>query len=184
MRFSQGVNFTFPVGTTLAANATVLIVHNTAAFTARYGSGKPVAGAWLAGNKLSNGGDQLNIKYGDALTPFYTMTYDDVAPWPLTPDGNGPSLVLLAPQTNPNASSQSPLPTSSSVGGYLTLTFPRLEDPADLTYSVEFTDSLATPFAAGGTGNDVTVRAVPEPGTPLLLLTALALLLRRKAHSR
>ena len=32
---------------------------------------------------------------------------------------------------------------------------------------------------AGGTGNDVTVRAVPEPGTPLLLLTALTFFLRR-----
>ena len=104
VRFSQGINFTFPVGTTLAANASILVVHNAAAFNARYGSGKPVAGTWLTGNKLSNGGDQLNIKYGDAALPFYTMTYDDAAPWPLTPDGTGPSLVLLAPETRPNPS--------------------------------------------------------------------------------
>ncbi|MEO7318031.1 MAG: autotransporter-associated beta strand repeat-containing protein, partial [Chthoniobacteraceae bacterium] len=37
---------------------------------------------------------------------------------------------------------------------------------------------------AGGTGNDVTIRAVPEPNTSLLLLTAFTLLLRRNAHSR
>ncbi len=210
VRFSQGVNFTFPVGATLAANATVLIVHNTAAFNARYGGGKPIAGAWVTGNKLSNGGDQLNIKYGDAALPFYTMTYDDIAPWPLTPDGSGPSLVLLAPETrpnpsvgsnwrasyspggnpggddrpsfatwatvnvvasasgdedgdgisnlleyglfgNPNVGSQSPLPTSTNVGGFLTLTVRRLQDPADINYFVEFTDNFATPFAAGGT---------------------------------
>ncbi len=210
VRFSQGVNFTFPVGTTLAANATTLIVHNTAAFDNRYGTGKPVAGAWLAGNKLSNGGDQLNIKYGDAALPFYTMTYDDIAPWPLTADGSGPSLVLLAPETRPNpstgtnwrasysaggtpggddrpnfsawassnnigaltndedgdgisnlleyglagnpaTSSRSPLPLNGLASDYLTLTFRRLQDPADITYTVEFATSLASPFAADGT---------------------------------
>ena len=177
---------------------------------ASYGNGKPVEGAWQTGNKLSNGGDQLNLKYGDATLPFYTTTYDDAAPWPLTPDGNGPSLVLLAPETrpnpniganwrasysaggnpggddrpgfttwagsnsvgspgndedgdgisnlleyglvgNPNGSSQSPLPTSTTVNDYLTLTFRRLQDPADISYSVEFTDSFGTPFTAGGT---------------------------------
>ena len=117
VRFSQGVNFTFPVGTVLAPGATTLIVHNTAAFNTRYGSGRPVAGAWLTGNKLSNGGDQINIKYGDALTPFYTMTYDDVAPWPITPDGSGASLVLLAPETHPNPSLGTNWRASFAAGG-------------------------------------------------------------------
>ncbi len=37
---------------------------------------------------------------------------------------------------------------------------------------------------AGGTGNDVTARAVPEPNTALLLLAACVFLPRRKAHTR
>ena len=44
------------------------------------------------------------------------------------------------------------MPVSSSPGGVLTLTFPRLYDPSDISYVVEFTDNLAaTPFAANGT---------------------------------
>lgn len=43
------------------------------------------------------------------------------------------------------------MPTSTTVNDYLTLTFRRLQDPADISYSVEFTDNFGTPFTAGGT---------------------------------
>ncbi|HET6409664.1 MAG TPA: lamin tail domain-containing protein, partial [Chthoniobacteraceae bacterium] len=241
VRFTEGVHFDFPNGAVLQAGATTLVVRNSAAFAARHGAGKPVAGPWRAADSLSNGGENLVLSFG-AEIPIIEFDYDDASPWPVAADGSGPSLVLLRPETIPDhddgrnwrasyaaggspgsddrvtfaswstnypgvidrnadtdfdglnngleyALSGDPLSPSVApqpqvaiqtlaVGGvsdkYLTLTFRRPFDPADVTYEVQFSDDFTAWIASGalvgslmnpdGTATEVWRSATPASG--------------------
>lgn len=99
-RFTEGVTFTFPAGSpTLAPGQRTVVASDAAAFQYRHGFAP--AGAFADGTNLSNGGERLALV--DALNrTVFDFTYDDAAPWPTSPDGNGPSLVLIAPFTRPD----------------------------------------------------------------------------------
>ena len=103
LRFTKGVDFDFLGAdiTALAPGAYVLIVSNRAAFEMRYGTGLPVAGEWDPTDKLDNGGERIKLSFGagDTIRDFI---YDDVAPWPIEPDGAGPSLTLIDPLSVPD----------------------------------------------------------------------------------
>jgi hypothetical protein len=87
---------------TLAPGARVCIAENAAAFAARYGAGGMLAGQFL-GN-LSDGGEILRMIDG-ARNIITIFDYKDIAPWPLPPDGDGPALVLKAPDLDPTIGS-------------------------------------------------------------------------------
>ncbi len=215
----QGVNYTFSSGgiTSLAPGARMLVVRNVAAFNHRYGAGKPVAGAWTTGNRLSNGGERVRIIFGATTAdPIKDFSYQTAAPWPAGADVGGYSMVLINPTLapnhalgtswrasvrlngtpgengtlfsdwatlnavsgqltdtdfdgivnqleyafggNPNANTQSPLPTRAvqniTVLGvpndYFTLTFRRFPAAEDLTYSAEFTSDITGAWTANG----------------------------------
>lgn len=116
VRFTNGIHFDFPSGTGLASGANLLVVRNVAAFNARYGAGKPIAGAWQSGDLLSNGGEEITLTYG-ADVSIRDFTYDDVAPWPVEADTLGYSIVLIAPETRPNHTVGSNWRASRLVGG-------------------------------------------------------------------
>ncbi|MDB6153242.1 MAG: hypothetical protein JWL90_1695, partial [Chthoniobacteraceae bacterium] len=97
LRLTKGVDFDFPSPFLLQPGASTLVVHNAAAFNSRYGAGKPIAGVWQAGNKLSDDGEQIKLSYG-AGTEVISFTYSNVSPWPV--DTAGYSLVLSRPETN------------------------------------------------------------------------------------
>jgi len=102
VRFNTGVdfNFTGSAVTSLAPGARALIVRDLAAFTAAHGSGHPVAGVFASGTALNNAGEEVKLEdpQGNTVRQF---TYDDAFPWPAA-DGNGASLVLKRPETNPD----------------------------------------------------------------------------------
>jgi hypothetical protein len=89
--FTNGIDFTFS-GSVLAPGAQVLVVADTAAFTAHYGAGKPVAGQYAGG--LSNGGEKLRLEDA-AGNAFVDLRYDDR--WVAAADGGGRSLVARDP---------------------------------------------------------------------------------------
>lgn len=91
--------FTFPE-MTLAANTTVLLANDKASADAFYGT-QFLDMPQGAINALGNGGELLQIlnAYGAVISQ---VNYDDVAPWPTSPDGSGPSLELLNPNGNLN----------------------------------------------------------------------------------
>jgi hypothetical protein len=100
--FTKGIDFTFPSGTSLAAGQFLLLVSNREAFLARYGSAAEPAifGEFANDSNLSNKGERLALR--DPLgTSLFSFTFDDDTPWPLTPDGGGPSLVLIDPLNTP-----------------------------------------------------------------------------------
>ena len=105
LRVADAISFDFTGSdvTVLAPGQAVVVVKETAAFVARYGFGKPIAGEYSG--KLSNGGELIRLSYGDGNTAanlIRSFTYDDVSPWPTEPDGGGQSAVLIDPWTLPD----------------------------------------------------------------------------------
>ncbi len=92
IRILEGVEFDLAGGslTQLAPGDRGLAVANLAAFQAIYGTGRPVIGTFLAGN-LSNGGERLIVVDG-SNDVIHDFVFDDAAPFPVSPDGGGPSL--------------------------------------------------------------------------------------------
>ena len=86
--------FVFPEFT-LQPGAYALLVSDQASFIAEYGPGlaPQIIGQWSGGN-LSNAGETITLADADGAL-ITSFTYDDAEPWPLTPDGLGPSLVIV-----------------------------------------------------------------------------------------
>ena len=112
--FSAGIDFTFPVGTTLLPGARTVIVRNQAAFEATFGRSASIAGAYTGG--LNNGGELLTLNGSDGI-PILSFSYGDSSPWPPEADGDGYSLVLIAPETAPNHDLAAQWQASLTLGG-------------------------------------------------------------------
>ncbi|MBP7949866.1 MAG: lamin tail domain-containing protein [Verrucomicrobiales bacterium] len=94
IRFTKGIDFDFPPAFTLAAGGNAVVVKNPAAFAIRYPS-VTIAGSY-GSDSLANRGEELKLSFG-AGTPIIQFNYEDAAPWPSSPDGDGPTLVLKTP---------------------------------------------------------------------------------------
>ena len=98
VRFSNGVDFTFP-SFDLAPNACCLVVKDTAAFAAKYGSGLPVVGQY--GGSLNNAGERIEL-LDAAGAVIQNFRFEDN--WFDITDGLGFSLTVRSPQTtDPNS---------------------------------------------------------------------------------
>ena len=119
LRFTSGIDFEL-AGTTLSPGARVVLARDRAAFATRYPSAISflLPGEYGIGdaNKFANGGEQIVLE--DALgNDIRRFTYSDALPWPSAPDGHGPSLVLIAPLSNPDHSlPENWRPSSGAVG--------------------------------------------------------------------
>ncbi len=101
-RFTKGIVYHFASNTELAAGESLVVPRRTAAFALRAPGVTSAAQYYEPGsNFLSNGGEEL-ILTDAAGRDIQRFNYQDRAPWPTSADGNGPSLVLIAPQTNPD----------------------------------------------------------------------------------
>jgi len=68
------------------------------------------------GTALANGGETLKLEDASNGT-IREFRYQDESPWPLGPDGNGPSLILINPLLNPDPSLASNWRPSAENGG-------------------------------------------------------------------
>jgi len=87
--FSAGITAILAAGSTVPAGGRYVVAKDAAQFQATYGFAPDA----VYGGNLSNGGETVTLVDG-ALATIDTVTYADVAPWPSTPDGTGPSLEL------------------------------------------------------------------------------------------
>jgi len=115
--FSSAVNFTFTNGTTLAAGQTFLLGRNAAALQTRY-PGVVVNGIYTG--RLDNAGETISISHPHGGTVL-SLTYDDRAPWPVTADGFGYSLVLADPATRAYRAGAQRLGTPGADGAATTI---------------------------------------------------------------
>jgi len=99
-----------------------------AAFTAAYPTvpAGQIAGIFANGSSLDNAGERLQLLSASNAV-IRDFSYDDAAPWPTAPDGDGPSLVLKRPETNPDHSVgtnwRASVPTTGAPGVSDTLTY-------------------------------------------------------------
>jgi len=117
--FTASINYDLPA-VTIPAGGRVVIARNRAAFLSRHPGASPflLSGEYGIGdmNKLANGGEQVVIE--DALGgDIRRFTYDDRLPWPNASDGDGPSLVLIAPDTDPDHTLPANWRLSAAPGG-------------------------------------------------------------------
>ncbi len=101
VRFSEGIDFEFPLGVMLDAGARVLVVRDVVAFEAAHGGRLQVLGEFVAPSALDNAGEQLTLLAEDG-SPIRSLRYNDKAPWPTAADGDGFSMVLIRPGENPD----------------------------------------------------------------------------------
>ncbi|RYD19007.1 MAG: hypothetical protein EOP88_20565, partial [Verrucomicrobiaceae bacterium] len=97
----RGITYVFPLNSILAPGASTLVVSNLAAFQSRYGTSRPVSG--VNTGSLNNTGERIRLlsKNGVALVDF---TYKlEGGTWPTEPDSTGVSLVLINPNSRPDA---------------------------------------------------------------------------------
>jgi len=120
LRFT-GITFTFTNGTTLAPGGFFVLARNAAQFTARY-PGVSVNGVYTGG--LNNGGETITLLH-PLGTEVLSVSYGDLTPWPVTPDGFGFSLVPVNPNANPDLDNAANWRASSFAGGS-----PGADDPA------------------------------------------------------
>ncbi len=96
--FTSGISFVFPPGATLEAGVRVILVRDPAAFAAEYGNALVPAGTYTGA--LSNSGERLLLVAADSST-IADFTWSDHFQWPAGSDGDGASMVLKIPGTDP-----------------------------------------------------------------------------------
>ena len=98
--FLEGVTFTFPSGSSIAAGARLVLASDSSpvAFAVRYPA---VTVAGYFGGGLDNAGERLVLK--DAAGNIITsLDYDDDGLWPKSPDGAGYTLENINPSGDPD----------------------------------------------------------------------------------
>ncbi|HRK47968.1 MAG TPA: lamin tail domain-containing protein, partial [Nocardioides sp.] len=86
----SGITLTFAAGTSIAAGGFLVVAKDAAQFQATYG----FAPAAVYGGNLSNSGETVALRDATAAT-IDSVSFLDVDPWPVTADGEGPSLELI-----------------------------------------------------------------------------------------
>ncbi len=98
----QGIGFDFSTlaDPLLPAGERIVLARNSLAFAARYGNSVNVAGNFSG--KLSNSGETITLTQAGSI--LLNFAYDDDYPWPESADGDGSTLVLVNPTSNPDHS--------------------------------------------------------------------------------
>jgi hypothetical protein len=101
-QMSDGIEYTFPLQAVVPAGGFLVLAFDPAAIAAAYPQVTNIYGPFANDTRLNNDGERVAISDAGG-TLVSAMTYDDVAPWPTAPDGNGPSLELRHPLLDPES---------------------------------------------------------------------------------
>ncbi|QDU56553.1 lamin tail domain-containing protein [Aeoliella mucimassa] len=98
--FTDGIDYTFAEGQTIAGNGYVVLAQDPATLLSEFGT---VATGMYAGG-LSNGGERvaLSDSSGNLIDE---VEYSTTFPWPISPDGEGMSMELVNPNLDNNLGS-------------------------------------------------------------------------------
>lgn len=183
----RAVEFCFPNGSSLAPSSALVIAADAAAFDAVY----TFMPTYVYDGKLSNGGEQIRL-----IAPSGAVASDvpwqTSHPWPVTPDGNGPSLDLVSadgsqaspanwrasadtggnPGVAPNLISASPPLVASHNAAELVAANQVIPVTASavnttsmtLVYNVDYGANQTITMAGGGNSWQATLPALPTGG--------------------
>ncbi|MCK4565343.1 MAG: chitobiase/beta-hexosaminidase C-terminal domain-containing protein [Verrucomicrobia bacterium] len=112
----------------LLPGAHLLLAGDAEAFAERYGTNIHVAAIY--DGKLNNDGESFNLLLD--TVPLISFIYNDKSPWPESPDGDGPSLVLRTPYGNPDHNDPLAWRPSAYFGGT-----PGSDGPAEPDYPAD-----------------------------------------------
>ena len=96
-RFVRGVEYLFPAGTTLAPGGYLVVAEHPATIQALHGV--QALGPWTGG--LTSDGEEIELRDAAGAT-VDRVDYGVTAPWPVPPNGDGPSLELIHPSLDNN----------------------------------------------------------------------------------
>lgn len=118
LEFIRGITFDFDQNDTrpisvLAPGERIVLVGGTDDFSIEY-PGIPIAGEFIG--DLSNTGENITLLAADGST-IRDFRYNDKLPWPTSPDGDGFTLVLIAPEENPDHNLAASWRPSTTLGG-------------------------------------------------------------------
>ena len=118
VEFIRGITFDFDQNDTrpisvLAPGEHIVLVGKSADFATEY-PGIPIAGEFIG--DLSNTGENITLLAADGST-IKDFRYNDKLPWSTSPDGTGFTLVLIAPNENPDHQLASSWRPSTASGG-------------------------------------------------------------------
>ena len=172
-----GSYFNIPPGTIIPADGYLVLAEDSIRFQGVNPTVTNFIGAFgdsqFGSFKLSNSGEHISISNANG-SYIDTVRYNDVLPWPIDADGNGPSLQLIdATLDNALASSwQAVVPTPGVVNntqGSQAINFPAISDKftIDLPFQITATASSGLPVSfsiisgpATISGNTVTLNGV------------------------
>ena len=153
---SRGFTYVFPGDTSIVPNGYLVLSSDAAQFQARYGFAPD---GEIVGN-LSNGGEAIELQDPQGNVIDF-VEYDDIAPWPTTPDGTGPSLSLIDPMLdNALASNWAPSATEHGTPGQ-----PNTVVVANQPPTVAITAPTAGASFTAGETVTITAEAADEDGT-------------------
>ncbi len=135
MYFSSGITGTLP-SDTISPGDYFIFAYSSSAMTNNFGIS---SSQWTSGN-LSNSGEPLCIKNATGDTIDF-VNYDDASPWPTSPDGSGPSLVLCNPNLDNNVGSNWSSATTST--GITIAAIAVLANPGSSCSSSSVVDTVA-----------------------------------------
>ncbi|MBL7188157.1 MAG: lamin tail domain-containing protein [Phycisphaerae bacterium] len=128
--FTNGIDYAFEPGTIIGPKSHLVIARDPAALEQSYGL-TGVRGPFTG--RLSNDGERIDLSDGGGQIVI-SLRYDDDAPWPVSPDGTGHSLILSRPGGDPaEASSWSPSTFLGGTPGEPDEVQARTEEPTLLT---------------------------------------------------
>ncbi len=117
-KFVLGIQFQFPDGFVLAPGARAVVIRDLTAFTAAYPSvpAAKIAGVFENSTVLDNAGERIQL-VDNTNAVIKDFSYGEDFPWPKSPDGDGPSLVLKRPSATVDLANATNWRPSYDVGG-------------------------------------------------------------------
>ena len=118
-------SFIFPQGTVLDSNSYLVLCIDTSLFKPLF----PEVNNYIGntGFGLSGSGELVRL-YDNQMILIDSLVYDDVAPWPTQPDGNGPTLSLKNPDFDNTLGENWAASLSYGTPGKINDTFVNVED--------------------------------------------------------
>lgn len=174
-KLDEGIDFTFPAATTLAAGEYLVVAKDAAALAAKYPTIRIIGNY---NNSLSNSGERVVLK-DDRNNPADEVRYYDSGNWPERADGGGSSLELRDPDADNAKAEAWAASDESGKSAWRTYTTRRIAQPYLGSFAspiggdvppAEFNEFVLGMLDAGEVLiDDISVIETPD-GTPIQLI--------------